>query len=163
MTVPSSALREETSLIQLLLFTLDKQQYAIYLGSVIRAVRAVEVTHLPNAPSYIAGVINVRGKIVPVVDLRARFGRKSREVRADDHMILVETRTRTLALHVDEVQTLQAFDSLQIALPAEDLDLVRGVLKLPGGIVLIHDVNLLLLGEDGRSLDAALASNANET
>lgn len=74
---------------QLVVFTLDGQSFALDLGAVRRVVRAIEVTPLPNAPDIILGVINIRGELVSVIDLRHRFHMPTREIRPSDQFILV--------------------------------------------------------------------------
>jgi chemotaxis signal transduction protein len=59
--------------IPLVVFTLDEQRYALHLDAVKRIVRAVEVTPLPKAPQIVLGVVNVQGKVIPVMNLRSRF------------------------------------------------------------------------------------------
>ena len=59
--------------IQLIVFTLNEQRYALYLSVVERIVRIVRITPLPKAPEIVSGVINVAGRIIPVLDTRKRF------------------------------------------------------------------------------------------
>src|SRR5678816_4221005 len=91
---------------RLLLFTIDSTRYAVASADVTEIVRAVAVTPLPGAPRAVAGVIDVRGSLVPVFDLRHRFGLPARDVEPEHHFILVRTPTRTAALHVDHVLDL---------------------------------------------------------
>ncbi len=86
-----------------LVFTLDRGQFALLLSSVLRVVRAVEITPLPQAPEIILGVVNLQGALVPVIDVRRRFGLPGRAVRLEDRLILAVTPRRTLALPVDSV------------------------------------------------------------
>jgi purine-binding chemotaxis protein CheW len=76
---------------QCVLFTLDEQLYAIRLSSVIRVFRAVEITPVPNAPSIVIGVINMAGRIVPVVNLRRRFRLHERDLELSDHLIVAKS------------------------------------------------------------------------
>jgi purine-binding chemotaxis protein CheW len=68
---------------QLVVLTLDEQRYALHLSAVERIVRMVEITPLPKAPQIVLGVVNVQGRIVPIVNIRKRFstGLKSHEKR----------------------------------------------------------------------------------
>lgn len=119
----------------------------------------VEVMPLPNAPEVVRGVISVRGQIVPVIDLRRRFRCPSREVGLNDHLIIARTARRTVALIVDTVLDVvecaeQDVISGETILPG--LEYVNGVVKLPDGMVLIHDLDTFLSLEEERALDEAV-------
>jgi len=87
-------------------FVLDGQRYALPLPAVERVVRAVEVTVLPEAPPIVIGVINIQGRVVPVVDLRKRFHLPERAVDPEDHFIVARSSTGVVALPVDEAEGL---------------------------------------------------------
>src|SRR5581483_884088 len=72
----------------LVVFTLANEKWALPASVVQRAVRAVEITPCPDAPDVVLGVINVHGRIIPVFDLRRRFGLPLRELSIDDHIII---------------------------------------------------------------------------
>ena len=88
------------------MFVLDGQRYALPLPAVERVVRAVEVTVLPEAPPIVIGVINIQGRVVPVVDLRKRFHLPERAVDPEDHFIVARSSTGVVALPVDEAEGL---------------------------------------------------------
>ncbi len=145
----------------LVVFTLDDFQFALAIASVERAIRAVAITPLPNAPAGVCGVVNVEGAIVPVFDPRARFGLPARTLQASDHFIIAHAPKRTVALLVDSIagvvaQTEAAMISAAEILPG--LDSIAGVAKLGGGIVFIHDLGRFLSRENEEALDAALRS-----
>jgi purine-binding chemotaxis protein CheW len=150
---------------RLLRFSLDDHRYGIASDAVVEIVRAVAITPLPGASSVIEGVIDVRGTIVPVFDLRARFGLPTRAVIPDDRFILARTPSRIAALHVDHVDELVDVDDRS----AESLHTqvltaqhVSGAATLPDGLVLIHDVATFLSGAESDALDVALARKASE-
>ena len=91
-------------LIQLVVFCLDEQRYALPLAAVERTVRAVEVTPLPDAPPIVLGVIDVEGRVLPVLNIRRRFRLPEREVRPVDQFVIAQTVRRTVALVIDEAQ-----------------------------------------------------------
>ena len=88
---------------QLVVFTLDEQRYAVPLSAVERIVRLVEITPVPHTPEIILGVINVQGRILPVVNIRRRFRLPARELHPSDHLLIARTSKRTVALVVDAV------------------------------------------------------------
>lgn len=146
--------------IQLVIFTLDERRYALHLTAVQRIVRTVDVTPLPKAPDIALGVINVQGKIVPVVDVRKRFRLPEREMNLEDHLIIGRTSRRTVALLVDSVSGVIEYDegsviASQTILPG--IDYVEGVVKLADGVVLIHDLDKFLSLDEEKILEEAMS------
>ena len=88
---------------QCVVFCLEGQRYALHLSQVERVLSMVAVSPLPETPAVVAGVINYRGSVVPVLDLRPRFGFARREFGLTDQLLLARTTRRMLALPVDEV------------------------------------------------------------
>ncbi|SRR5579885_2193626 len=143
----------------LLTFVLDAQRFGLKLETVDRVVRAVAITPLPHAPANVSGVINFKGRLVPVLNIRRRLGLPEKELDVSDHLIVAHTAERTMAFIVDAVIGVSAceaeqFVSSQGIVPG--LESVEGILKLPDGLVLVHDVNRFLSLEEAQSLDAAL-------
>ena len=83
-------------MMQLVVFFLDGQRYGLHLSTVRRVVRAVEVRALPSAPGIVLGVINIEGRIIPVINVRRRFGLPDKEIDLDDHFIVAATARRTV-------------------------------------------------------------------
>jgi purine-binding chemotaxis protein CheW len=144
---------------QLLSFTLGHQRYALRLSAVERAVRVVEIVPLPQAPEIVLGVINLQGRVIPVVDTRKRFGLSARRLALDDHLIIARTPSRSLALLVDRVNGAVECAATDVTAAAEILPgmgYVDGVAKLTDGTILIHDLATFLSLEEAAGLDAAV-------
>ena len=144
---------------QLLVFILDGYRYALYLPVVERVVRAVEITPLPKAPEIVLGVINIQGRIVPVVNVRKRFRLPEREIDLGDQLILANTSKRPVALLVDSVSGVvecsdQDVVAAQNILPG--VEYVEDFVKLEDGMVLIHNLDTFLSLDEGRALDIAI-------
>lgn len=138
---------------------LDDIRYALPLSSVERVVRAVEITPLPDAPAVILGVINVQGRVVPVVDIRRRFRLPARAISVGDQLVIAHTPNRCLALLADAVQGVVECPADDIVPPHDilsDLHYVTGVAKLADGLLLIHDLDEFLALDEERSLEEAL-------
>lgn len=147
-------------LIQFVVFRLEAQRYAVRLAVVERIVRAVAVTGLPHAPAIVVGVINVAGRVVPVLNLRRRFALPEREVSASDQFLIARTTRRTVALVVDESLGLIEHPAAEVIGPAQivpGLGQIQGVVKLSDGLVLIHDLESFLSLEEADALGAALS------
>jgi purine-binding chemotaxis protein CheW len=128
----------------LLLFRVDGQRCAIAAPAVVEILSAVATSALPRQPNYIAGMIDVRGTVMPVLDLRVRLGRPARPIELADQFIVVRARQRLLALWIDEVETFAAGDAVALSSPGglivSDRSLA-GVASLAGGLAGIYDLD----------------------
>lgn len=145
---------------QLVLFALGDQRYGLPLSAVDRIVRIVDITPLPKAPDIVLGAVNVRGRVVPVVNVRRRFGLPEREIALSDRLIVAHTARRPVALVVDAVAGGVLEYSAQDASEAREvlpgLDHLEGVVKLEDGLLLIHDLGRFLSLEEEADLDRAM-------
>ena len=146
----------------LLAFALERQRYALPLSSVKRVIRAVEITALPKAPDIVLGVINVRGRVIPVVDVRKRFGLPKREMGLNDQLIIAETPKRPVALFADRVDGVFKIDKRDV-IKAERIlpgtSYVERVVKLADDLLLIHDLSRFLALDEEKALSEALKEN----
>jgi purine-binding chemotaxis protein CheW len=148
---------------QLVVFTLDAQLYALSLASVQRVMRVVEVTPVPKAPAIVAGVIDVQGRIIPVMSMRKRFGLPETECSLSDQIIVADTATRSVALIVNSVTGVIARAAEEITetktiVPGAQY--VEGITKLAGDILFIHNIDRFLSQKEERQLDGLLAQAA---
>lgn len=145
---------------QIVVFTLGETPYALFLATVERVVRAVEITPLPRAPEIVLGIINVGGQLVPVVDVRRRFGLPVHELRIDDRFLIARTSRRQVALVVDSVAGIQELEAQHAQAACQGLSFahgLNGVAKLADGLALIYDLEQFLSLDEERQLDEALA------
>jgi purine-binding chemotaxis protein CheW len=148
---------------RLLVFQLDAQRYALPLGVVERVLRAAEVTPLPKAPAIMLGVIDVAGEVLPVLNVRRRFGLPERELRTADHFLLARSAGRTVALVIDEPCGLVEVPAEAIVPDARitpGLDHLEGVGRLEDGLVLIHDLRRFLSLEEAAGVDYVMGGKA---
>lgn len=140
------------------LFALDAGRYALPLDSVERIVRAAAVTSLPLAPPTVLGALDVEGRILPVFDLRERFGLPRRPISPADQFILVRGPRRRVVLAVDAALGVneRGADLVQSAALAPGLAHVHGIFADADGLVLIHDLEQLLSADEEAALDAAM-------
>jgi purine-binding chemotaxis protein CheW len=145
--------------LQLVVFALEDQRYALYLSAVERIVRAVEMTPLPKAPEIVIGVINLQGRIIPVFNIRRRFHLPEREIELSDQLIIANAARRTVALVVDTVDGVIERLSEEVT-PADQvlprIEYVEGIVKLENGLVLIHDLDKFLSIDEETKLDEAV-------
>ncbi len=144
---------------RLVVFVIVDQRYALHLAVVLQVLRMVEVSSLPKAPSVVLGVINVHGRIIPVVDVRRRFGHSAAPYGLTSRLLVARTPRRTLALPVDDVLGVQEMPSEQVTKPealVPGAGLVAGIAALPDGVLLIHDLDTFLSLDEEQQLTHAL-------
>jgi purine-binding chemotaxis protein CheW len=150
----------ETTL-RILTFQVDQRCYGLPSADVVELVRAASVEPLPGAPATIDGVLNVRGDVVPVFNLRPRFGLPDRPPIPSDHFIVTRAGERTVVVRTDRVIDL-------VELPAADVrsegaavpgvEHLTDVARLPEGLLLICDLETFLTSaETTVELDKATA------
>lgn len=135
-----------------LVFTLDDQSYALCLEAVERVVRTVQLTLVPEAPDILSGLINVRGSIIPVLDIRKRLRLPPRDVEIQDRMIVSKTSSRSIAIVVDRIEGLVEFDLDDMREAGKILPDMEGRVEGIGisrdHTVLIYDINKLFSNKD---------------
>ncbi|OFW31958.1 MAG: hypothetical protein A3G76_04170 [Acidobacteria bacterium RIFCSPLOWO2_12_FULL_65_11] len=144
---------------QCVVFLLEGQRYALHLSQVDRVVSMVAISPLPKTPAIVSGVINHRGSVVPVLDLRPRFGLRPHECGLTDHLLLARTTRRMLALPVDEVLGVNEIPVEDILAPSTLLPgvgYVTGIVALADGLLFIHDLEALLSMDEEQRLTEAI-------
>jgi purine-binding chemotaxis protein CheW len=164
----SNAVAQSTS--KYLTFRLGDEAYAIEILKVQEIIGLIAVTRVPRAPAYFRGVINLRGKVVPVVDLRRKFGL---EAIADTNRtcIIVAQIARngavaTVGLIVDQVSEVTQIAAEQIDPPPSfgavvDTRFIRGLGKLSQKVLIILDIDCVMTEEEMTAVDHSLAVNAS--
>ncbi len=146
---------------QFVLFSLDDGRYALRLSAIDRIARVVEITPLPRSPDIILGLVNLAGRIIPVLDIRKRFHLPEKELDLGDRLMIARTSGRIVGIVADAVLGIVQRSEEEVV-PAHkilgDLSYVDGVLKLDDGLVLIHDLDKFLSIGEENTLDEALRS-----
>jgi purine-binding chemotaxis protein CheW len=141
---------------ELLTFEIWHEQFGIALADVREVVRAVSIARLPKAPAVVEGIVNVRGSIVPVLDIRARFNLPPKILEPSDHLVIALAKRRLVAIRVDRVTdlvTLASGDVEDLTVAVAGSHWVAGVAKLPDGLLLIHDLATFLSVTEAEALD----------
>lgn len=142
----------------LLTFDLGGIRCALPATDVREVVRAVSILPLPNAPDVVEGVINVRGTLVPVLDLRRRLDLPPKPIAVSDHLVLVRAGARDVAVRVDQALAVVAAGDDRLETPDANLTtapFISAVGKLVDGLVLVHDLRRFLDASEQASLEAA--------
>lgn len=131
-------------------FRLDGETYALPVSHVREIVRVESITRVPGGPREIRGVTNVRGRVIPVVDLRVRLELAATEVTPDSRVLVAEARGRPIGLLVDAVEAVDRLDLLAVEEPPEEVrtprsEHVLGVLRDDDDLTILLDVERVLL------------------
>jgi purine-binding chemotaxis protein CheW len=149
--------------LQLVGFRIGKETFGVPINLVHEIVRLPEITAVPDAPDYIEGVINLRGKIVSIVDLRKRFGESQIEASRKNRILVAEIDRKMVGLIVDAASEVIRLPETEIEAPPEvfqesEVKYVTGVGKLHGRLVILVDLTKILQkGELRRLGDIASA------
>lgn len=144
-------------------FELAGYRYGIQLAVTREFLRLPSITPLPKAPWIVEGIVNIRGRAIPVLDIRRRFRLPEKAPYPTDHLIVAEVGSRLIGLRVDAVLGIQHVDPRDIEdaiTIAPGVEYLTGVAKLPDGLVLIHDLRSFLAEAEARDIDAALSDSS---
>ncbi len=142
--------------LQLVTFRLDKALIGVHIRQVEEINRHVEVTGVPHAPDHVSGVINLRGDVVTVVDLRAVLGQPPIVITKQTRTVIVRSRDERIGLLVDEIGEVVTARADQIDPPpvntcGTDCRLFEGIHKLPTELLVVLDVEATLTSDQPAS------------
>lgn len=134
---------------QLVVFGLANEQYGVDIGRVQEIIRMQAITEVPRAPQFVEGVINLRGGIIPVIDLRKRFGMGHDEHDQDTRIVVVEINGQRVGLVVDRVSEVLRVPKEDIEPPSAlvttvDSAYLRAIAKLENRLIILLDLNSVL-------------------
>lgn len=138
--------------LQLVTFRLASEEYGLPITKVQEINRLVPVTKLPQTPTFLEGIINLRGRIIPVIDLRKRFEMAITDHDDDTRIIIVEIKGQIVGLTVDAVTEVIRINTADIELPPEsvavDSRYVDGVGKIDERLIILLDIDNILTGQE---------------
>lgn len=148
---------EDTQKGKFLTFLLGKEVYAIEIKFVIEMIGMQPITEVPELPEYVKGIINLRGKIVPVMDVRLRFRKEPKEYNDRTCIIVVEVDNILLGLIVDNISEVISIPEEEIVPPPEiskgmENRYIKGIGKVGNNVKLILDCQKLMSDKDVESI-----------
>lgn len=151
-----------TDLLQLVSFHLDGQEFGLDILKVQEIIRMIELTRVPHAPDFVEGVINLRGKVIPVIGLRKRFGLPSRDQDKQTRIVVAEVDGNIVGFVVDSVSEVLRIPVDTVEPPPRltkvDRELVSGIGKLDTRLLLMLDVDRLLSSMEKVTVDHLVAA-----
>lgn len=133
-----------------LTFFIDSQLYTIPTSEVVEIIRIQPITFMPNLPNYVKGVINIRGKIVPLIDMRLKFCKEEKKYDGRTSVIIVENGEMTVGLIVDSVQDVRDVTENQISASPKYKKsagdhYVRGIVTFENKSAMLLDIEKVLV------------------
>ena len=142
-----------TDLLQLVGFQLDDEEYGIDILKVQEINRITEITKIPQSPDFVEGVINLRGNVIPIIDLRKRFNMPHKEYDKQTRIVVGEIGDRTVGFIVDAVSEIIRLPADKIE-PAPNIsaddkaEYILGVGKLDDKLLMLLDIDKILSGSE---------------
>ncbi|TVM15859.1 chemotaxis protein CheW [Oceanidesulfovibrio indonesiensis] len=145
--------RQDAELIQLVTFSIGEEEFGVDILKVQEIIRTMEITKVPRAPHFVEGVINLRGKVIPIIDLRKRFGLSSREHDKHTRIIVIEINNMIVGFVVDSVSEVLRIPASTVEPPPPvvaglESEYISGVGKLEDRLLILLDLDRLLSGEE---------------
>src|SRR5882757_4667948 len=151
-----------SGLTQFISFAIGDDQYGVDIMAVREIKGWSEITHLPKQPDYMRGVLNLRGAMVPIIDLRCRFGQGKTEATPLHVVIVVQIGARMVGLLADRVLDIVGFNASQVqpvprVAQASHVDFLSGLVTIESGMIALIDLARLLAMGEGAEIAAASA------
>ncbi len=131
-----------------LTFFIEEEQYGLDIARVKEIIALMKVTHIPKTPAFVKGVINLRGSIIPVVDIRLKFGMSEKEESVDTAIIIYEIDKVAIGFVVDRVEDVVTIDKDHINSAPDfgasiDTTFISGVAEIEDGVIMMLDLKNL--------------------
>ncbi len=145
--------KQDTELLQLVTFSIGEEEFGVEILKVREIIRMLEITRVPRAPEFVEGVINLRGSVIPILDLRKRFGLVSKDNDKDTRIVVINIHNMTVGFIVDSVSQVLRIPANTVEPPPPvvaglDSEYIEGVGKLEDRLLILLDLDRLLSSEE---------------
>ena len=149
--------KRDGDIYQLVTFSIGGEEFGFDILKVMEIIRTKEITKVPKAPEFVEGVINLRGTVIPIIDLRRRFGLEPKAGDTDTRIIVIEINGMTVGFVVDSVSEVlripaNTVEPAPAVVSGLDSDYISGVGKLEDRLLILLDLDKLLSSEDMENL-----------
>jgi purine-binding chemotaxis protein CheW len=143
--------------LQVVTFALGSEEYGVDIAQVQEINRMVTITHVPRAPRFMEGVINLRGQLIPIIDLRTRFGMDRSERTKNTRIVVTEIGSKRIGMVVDSVSEVLRIPVEQIEdapdlVAGVDTEYIRGVGKMGDRLIIMLDLGRVISGTEKAEL-----------
>ena len=149
---------QSEDLLQLVSFNLGKEEFAVDILKIQEINRMVEITKVPKSPEFVEGVINLRGKVIPIIDLRKRFNLPGSENTKQTRIVVVDIDNKVVGLVVDAVSEVLRLPANTVEPPPPivagiDSEYISGVGKLEDRLLILLELDKVLSKDEKRVLE----------
>lgn len=142
-----------TSELQLVSFNIGSEEFGVDILKVQEINRMVEITKVPQAPHYVEGVINLRGKVIPIIDLRKRFNLEMKEYDKNTRIVVVDINNNIMGMIVDAVSEVLRLPADTVEPPPElvtgvNSEYIKAVAKLEDRLLIFLDLSKVIDAEE---------------
>lgn len=149
---------DSKEVLQLVTFRLGNEEYSLDILKVQEIIRHMDLTRVPKTPDFVDGVINLRGRVIPVIDLRKRFGLASDERTNETRIIVVDVNDAIVGFKVDAVSEVLRLPADTVEPPPSivtdvESEYIKGVGKMEGRLIILLDVSRILSRKETLTLN----------
>jgi purine-binding chemotaxis protein CheW len=142
---------------QMVVFELATEQYGVDISAIDGIIKMQAITRMPHAPAFLEGITNLRGTVVPVIDLRRRFGLEQREETNETRIIVAMLGEQKVGMVVDAVSQVQHVSDESIEPPppmstTSDSAFIKGIAKIDGQLIILLDLDRVLSDNERESI-----------
>lgn len=146
-----------SGILQLVTFTLAGEEFGVDILLVREIIRPIEITAIPRSPEFVEGIINLRGKVIPIIDLRKRFTLKPQDKDTQTRIVVVELDSATVGFIVDAVSEVLRIPANTVEPPPAVIsgvkgEYINGVGKLDDRLLILIDLNKVLSNREAEAL-----------
>lgn len=155
--------REQTQqlsgeVVQVVSFRLSGEEYGVDISQVQEIIRMVQITHVPRAPHFMEGVINLRGQLIPIIDLRTRFGMSRQEPTKSTRIVVTEIGNKRVGIVVDSVSEvlnipIENVEDAPEMVAGVGTEYIQGVGKLGERLIIMLDLSMVISTEEKQQLE----------
>jgi purine-binding chemotaxis protein CheW len=151
--------KEASDLLQLVSFKIGNEEFGVDILNVQEINRMVKITQVPNAPKFVEGIINLRGRVIPVIDLRVRLGIPKKEFDKDTRIVVLDIEGKTIGFLVDSVSEVLRIPRNITEAPPEittgiNSEYIKSVGKLEDRLLILIDLNKILTNNEELELNS---------
>ena len=149
--------KESSELLQLVSFMIDKEEFGVNILYVQEINRFMQITKVPNSPSFVEGVINLRGRVIPVIDLRTKFNLQKKVHDSNTRIVVVEVEGKTVGFIVDAVKEVLRIPTSITEAPPEivtgvNSEFIMAVAKLDDRLITLLNLEKVLTNTEKKEL-----------
>ncbi len=153
----TNATTKNENIMQLVSFNIAEEEFGINIMVVKEIIRMIDITRVPNTHNYVHGVINLRGKVVPIIDLRKRLGMPSKDISSETRIIVIELDSNMIGFIVDQVNEVININAL-ITEESPKLstninsDFIKSIAKLKDRLLILLDLEKIIIEDSAKSI-----------